>query len=54
MQHKRKIGGAGMIKAAVGLAVVVVVGFLMTANVPAPSHPVEKELDAKAFLEPKP
>lgn len=54
MQHKRKIGNMGMVKVAAGLAVVVVVGFLMTANVPAPQRPVEKELDAKIFLEPKP
>ena len=53
MQHKRNRFGAKII---VFLALVVVVGLgsLMLVNVPAPQKVIEKELDAKAFLEQKP
>ena len=51
MQHKRVISPFGFIKLALGLALVVGIASLMTANIPAPQHPIEKELDAKAFLE---
>ncbi len=54
MQHKRALSNFGMVKVALGLGVVLIVGFLMTASVPAPQHAIEKELDAKAFLESKP
>ena len=54
MQHKRSIVNSGMLKLAVGLIFVVVIAVLMTTNIPAPQHVVERELDAKAFLEAKP
>ena len=54
MQHKRALSNFGMVKVALGLGVVLIVGFLMTASVPAPQHAIEKELDAKAVLESKP
>lgn len=39
-----------------GVVILVIGGMiaLMTADIPAPQKPVEKELDAKTFLEPKP
>jgi len=54
MQHKRKSGLAGnraMAKLVAVLLGVGVVGFLLTASVPAPQRLVEKELDSKTFLE---
>ena len=53
MQHKRNTSIGTILKLAVGLTFIGVIVLLMTANVPAPQHPVEKELDAKAFLETK-
>ena len=54
MQHKRNTSIGTILKLAVGLTFIGVIVLLMTANVPAPQHNVEKELDAKAFLETKP
>jgi len=52
MQHKHSKAPL-MIKLGAGLAVVVVAVVLMTAHIAAPQHAIEKELDAKAFLEQK-
>ncbi len=53
MQHKRSHKRQGIF-------LVVILGFivgagalLMMGDVPPPLHPIEKELDAKAFLETK-
>lgn len=51
MQHKRRVSPTAVL---LGLLVFTLVGgvvFLSMAEVPAPTHPIEKELDAKAFLE---
>ena len=53
MQHKRSKSVSHIVKLALVLALAGGIGFLMTANVPAPQHAIEKELDAKAFLEQK-
>ncbi len=53
MQHKRKTPAKGIF---LGLILFVVVGggiFLMASPIPAPSQPIEKELDAAALLNPK-
>jgi hypothetical protein len=54
MQHKRHKSKAGPL---LGLLTIVIIGgvvALMVASPSAPQSPVEKELDAKAFLESKP
>jgi hypothetical protein len=53
MQQKARFSKSGT--ALLALVVIVLGGFvaLMMVKVPAPQHAIEKQLDAKAFLEQK-
>lgn len=53
MQHKRRMFS---LKKCIALLVVLVIGgfaSLSLVTIPAPQKPIEKELDAKAFIEQK-
>ena len=52
MQHKQRLFGLKIIPVII-VAVIVAIGALMLVDVPAPQKPIEKELDAKAFLDKK-
>lgn len=52
MQHKRR-RSKWVIVLVVLLALAGGAAFFLTGDVPAPSQPVEKQIDAKIFLEPK-
>lgn len=53
MQHKRVISKPGRLIFLAFIALACVAVALMKTTIPAPQKPVEKELDAKAFLEPR-
>lgn len=50
MQHKRGHSRSGIFLALLIVMLGVGVGALMVVDVPAPQKPVEKQLDAAAFL----
>jgi|GEM_PF-6850193 len=54
MQQKRIISKPGRLILLAVIALVCVIAGLMRTTIPAEQKPVEKELDAKAFLESKP
>jgi len=54
MQQKRGFLRLRFFVGVIGAAVVVAMGVLMFTDVPAQQKPIEKELDAKAFLAQKP
>lgn len=54
MQQKHGLPKLGILLGILGCVLLGVVIALMNTTIPAPQKPIEKELDAKAFLESKP
>ncbi len=54
MQHKRRRSLFPTLIGLVAVAAIAAFGWLISQDIPAPVHPIEKELDAKAFLPSKP
>ena len=54
MQQKRGFLRLRFFVGVIGAVIVVAMGVLMFTDIPAQQKPIEKELDAKAFLAQKP